>query len=215
MKFVAISDTHGKHKNLILPEGDVLIHAGDVSSMGKESEVMAFLDWFSKTDFQYKIFIAGNHDFYLEKIAFDKEKLNQLIPPNVIYLNESGIEIEDLNRATFRIWGSPIQPWFYNWAFNRYRGEDIQKHWNKIPANTDILITHGPVLGILDKTTRNESVGCEDLLKKVEEIKPKFHICGHIHEAYGHIKQGDTTFINASVLDENYYLKNKPILFEI
>lgn len=210
MKIVAISDTHGKHKNLVLPEGDILVHAGDVSSMGKESEIKGFLNWFSKTDFTYKILIAGNHDFYFEKISHNAEVLEELIPANVIYLNDTGIEIEGIN-----IWGSPIQPWFYNWAFNRYRGEDIKRHWNKIPQNTNILITHGPAYGVLDKTTRNESVGCEDLLEKIEEVKPKLHICGHIHEAYGRTKQSDTEFINASVLDENYNLRNQPVVIEI
>ena len=215
MKIVAISDTHGKHRNLVLPEGDILIHAGDVSSMGKESEIKDFLNWFSKTDFTYKIMIAGNHDFYFEKIGDNAKVLEELIPANVIYLNDSGVEIENLGQKTLRIWGSPIQPWFFNWAFNRNRGEDIKRHWDKIPKNTDMLITHGPAYGILDKTTRNESVGCEDLLEKVKEAKPKFHICGHIHEAYGYIKQSGTEFINASVLDENYNLRNKPIVFEI
>lgn len=213
MKFVAISDTHGQHQSLILPKGDVIIHAGDVSSMGRESEIIEFLKWFSQADFEHKIFIAGNHDFY-----FEREKaatIAQLIPSNIVYLNDSGIEIQGTKRAAFRIWGSPISPWFYNWAFNRYRGEDIKKHWNKIPQDTDILITHGPVFGILDKTTRNEHVGCKDLLNKVEEIKPKFHICGHIHEAYGYLKQENTEYINASVLDENYNLRNQPLVFEI
>ena len=215
MKIVAISDTHGKHRNLVLPEGDILIHAGDVSSMGKESEIKDFLNWFSNTDFTYKIMIAGNHDFYFEKIGDNAKVLEELIPANVIYLNDSGVEIENLGQKTLRIWGSPIQPWFFNWAFNRNRGEDIKRHWDKIPKNTDMLITHGPAYGILDKTTRNESVGCEDLLEKVKEVKPIFHICGHIHEAYGYIKQSGTEFINASVLDENYNLRNKPIVFEI
>lgn len=210
MKIVAISDTHGKHQSLVLPKGDMLIHAGDVSSRGKEIEIIEFLKWFGSLDFKYKIFIAGNHDFYFERYSHNIEKLNQIIPLNLIYLNDNSIEIEGIN-----IWGSPISPWFYNWAFNRFRGEDIMKHWYKIPQNTDILITHGPVFGILDKTTRNERVGCKDLLRKVGEIKPKFHICGHIHEAYGHIKQGDTEYINASVLDENYNLRNKPLVFEI
>ncbi|MDZ7934040.1 MAG: metallophosphatase domain-containing protein [Emticicia sp.] len=210
MKIVAISDTHGKHQNLILPEGDMLIHAGDVSSLGKESEIKDFLNWFSQTDFKHKILIAGNHDFYFEKIAFNETIVNQLIPSNIIYLNDCGVEIEGI-----QLWGSPIQPWFYNWAFNRYRGEDIKKHWNKIPHDVDILITHGPAYGILDKTTRNENVGCEDLLVKIKQVKPKFHICGHIHEAYGRTKQSNTEFINASVLDQNYNLRNRPVAFEI
>jgi Icc-related predicted phosphoesterase len=208
MKIVAISDTHGKHQNLVLPKADMLIHAGDVSSRGKETEVIEFLKWFSETDFTYKIFIAGNHDFYFER--FGDEMINQLIPANVIYLNDNGIEIEGI-----KIWGSPISPWFYDWAFNRHRGNDIKKHWDKIPQNVDILITHGPVFGILDKTVRNENVGCKDLLEKIETLNPKFHICGHIHEAYGQVKYRETEFINVSVLDENYILKNKPIVLEI
>lgn len=208
MTIVAISDTHGKHQNLVLPKGDMLIHAGDVTSRGKEIEVIAFLKWFAATDFTYKIFIAGNHDFYFER--FGDEVTNQLIPTNVIYLNDSGIEIEGI-----KIWGSPISPWFYDWAFNRHRGNDIKKHWDKIIQNTDILITHGPAFGILDLTSRYENVGCKDLLEKINVINPKFHICGHIHEAYGQIKNNETEFLNASVLDENYLLKNKPIVFEI
>lgn len=208
MKIVAISDTHGKHQKLVLPKGDMLIHAGDVTSRGKEIEVIDFLKWFAATDYTYKIFIAGNHDFHFER--FGDEIISQLIPSNVIYLNDSGIKIEGI-----KIWGSPISPWFYDWAFNRHRGYDIKKHWDKIPQNTDIIITHGPVYGILDLTSRYENVGCKDLLEKIEILNPKFHICGHIHEAYGHIKSGETEFLNASVLDENYILKNKPIVFEI
>jgi Icc-related predicted phosphoesterase len=213
VKIVAISDTHGKHRNLVLPEGDILIHAGDVSSMGKESEIKDFLNWFSNTDFTYKIMIAGNHDFYFEKIGDNAKVLEELIPANVIYLNDSGVEIENLGQKTLRIWGSPIQPWFFNWAFNRNRGEDIKRHWDKIPQNTDMLITHGPAYGILDKTTRNESVGCEDLLEKVKEVKPKFHICGHIHGSAGYYFNGHTHFFNASVLNERYSYENVPQTF--
>jgi Icc-related predicted phosphoesterase len=208
MKFVAISDSHTKHHRLLLPSADAIIHAGDISSRGFEGEIIDFLDWFRKLDYKYKIFIAGNHDFYFEKQ--DERKIKQLIPSNVIYLNDSGIQIEGI-----KIWGSPIQPWFYNWAFNRYRGADIKKHWDLIPTDTDILITHGPVEGILDKTINGDVVGCKDLLEKVQEIKPKFHICGHIHEGYGIMQKDETTFINASVLDENYRLKNEPIVFDL
>lgn len=208
MKFVSISDTHGKHGYLNLPAGDVLIHAGDVSSMGKEYEILNFLDWFAKQDYEHKIFIAGNHDFYFERMP--DAAIENIIPSAIIYLNDSGVTINGIN-----IWGSPISPWFYNWAFNRHRGAPIQKHWNMIPTNTDILITHGPVFGILDYTAHGKRVGCEDLLLKVEEIKPKFHICGHIHEGYGQVEKNETRFINASILNERYALKNEPILFEI
>jgi Icc-related predicted phosphoesterase len=208
MKFIAISDTHGLHAQLRLPKGDVLLHAGDVCSRGTEKEVLNFLAWFSEQDYKYKIFIAGNHDFYFEKNS--TALINKIIPENVIYLCDSGAQIEDIN-----IWGSPVSPWFYNWAFNRYRGSDIKKHWDKIPHHTDILITHGPVFGKLDITVQGEQVGCVDLLNRVEKINPKIHLCGHIHEAYGEIKSTKTTFLNASVLDENYRLVNEPMIFDL
>lgn len=207
MKFIAISDTHGQHTKLLLPEGDVIIHAGDISGRGTESQVREFIDWFSSLHYKYKIFIAGNHDFFLEKAS--AETVRSMIPSNIIYLNDSSVEIEGI-----KIWGSPVQPWFHDWAFNRQRGEDIRKHWNLIPADTDILITHGPVKGILDRTVYGQEVGCEDLLDIVKRNKPSVHICGHIHEAYGERINEQTRFINASVLNEDYFLVNSPIEFE-
>ena len=208
MKFIIISDTHGQHKKLTLPKGDVIIHAGDISHRGKESEIIDFLNWFKDLDFKYKIFIAGNHDFFFEKTS--ENDIQKIIPENIIYLCDSGVEVEHI-----KIWGSPITPWFYDWAFNRPRGAQIAHHWQLIPLDTDILITHGPAFGKLDKTTRGENVGCEDLLKSIKEIKPKIHICGHIHEGYGQTTSSKTKFINASVLDEKYGLTNPPITFEL
>lgn len=208
MKFVIISDTHGQHKNLTLPKGDVIIHAGDISQRGKESEILDFLNWFKDLDFKYKIFIAGNHDFFFEETS--EKDIQKIIPENIIYLCDSGVEVENI-----KIWGSPITPWFYDWAFNRLRGAQIALHWQLIPHDTDILITHGPVFGQLDKTTRGENVGCEDLLYSIDKIKPKIHICGHIHEGYGQTTSSKTKFINASVLDEKYALVNPPITFEL
>lgn len=208
MRIVCISDTHGFHEALQLPKGDLIIHAGDISKRGTYEQIHSFLNWFSKLDFKYKVFIAGNHDFYLERAPM--HEIKELIPSNVIYLNDSGTEIEGL-----KIWGSPIQPWFNDWAFNRQRGEDIQKHWDKIPENTDILIAHGPAYGILDRTTRNERVGCMDLLRKIEKIQPELFVSGHIHEAYGEKWIQGTHFINCSVLDFHYRLVNPPIVVEL
>ena len=208
MKFIIISDTHGQHKNLTLPKGDVIIHAGDISQRGKESEIIDFLNWFKDLDFKYKIFIAGNHDFFFEETS--EKDIQRIIPENIIYLCDSGVEVENI-----KIWGSPITPWFYDWAFNRPRGAQIAHHWQLIPIDTDIMITHGPAFGKLDKTTRGENVGCEDLLHTIENIQPKVHICGHIHEGYGQTTSSKTKFINASVLDEKYGLTNPPITFEL
>lgn len=207
MRFVAISDTHGKHQ-FELPEGDVILHAGDVSSRGLKAEIERFLDWFSSLDYRYKIFIAGNHDFFFEQAP--QTEIEAMIPENLIYLNDSGVEIEGI-----KIWGSPIQPWFYDWAFNRQRGPDIQKHWDLIPEDSDIVITHGPVFGILDRTASGQVVGCEDLLPVIQRIAPKVHLCGHIHEAYGTRQVGETLFINASILDLRYTIAHTPVVFDV
>lgn len=208
MKFVAISDTHCRHLNIKLPKGDVLLHAGDITYKGKKDETDDFLNWFAKLPFKHKIFIAGNHDFYLEKEKF--ANIQSIIPEGVIYLNDSEVVIDGI-----KIWGSPVTPWFFNWAFNRKRGKEIKKHWDKIPADTDIILTHGPAYGILDTVLNNTNAGCKDLLNTIEKIKPKAHVFGHIHESYGAAKLKGTHFINASVLNESYELINKPIVFDI
>ena len=208
MKFVTISDSHGYHKHLKLPSGDALIHAGDISMRGDELSIINFLSWFSNQNYQYKILIAGNHDFYFERAS--SKEIKKMIPDDVIYLNNSSTTINNI-----KIWGSPITPWFFDWAFNRYRGEQLKKYWDLIPEDTDIIITHGPVLGILDSTTKAEHVGCEDLLNRVNKIKPLVHVCGHIHEAYGTIENKGIKYINASVLNERYQLTNAPIFFEL
>lgn len=213
MKLVLISDTHTQHhdKRLVLPKGDIIIHAGDISYRGGRAEVENFLTWYDKLDYKYKILIAGNHDFFFE--TYSKETVNEMLSKftSITYLNDSGVEIEGL-----KFWGSPITPWFHNWAFNR-RGEEICKHWNLIPLDTDILITHGPVHGYLDLTLNGDVTGCPYLLKKIEELKNlKLHVCGHIHEAYGQVDFADgVKFVNASVLDARYVMKNKPVLIEI
>ena len=208
MKIVAISDTHGLHDGIQLPTGDMLIHAGDVSSHGTSKQVKKFLKWFSAQDFKYKIFIAGNHDYMFER--YTKEKITTLIPDNVIYLNDSGVTIEGL-----KIWGSPIQPWFMDWAFNRQRGEAIDKHWQLIPDDIDILLVHGPPFGILDTLISGEPVGCRMLLKKIQAIKPKFVVFGHIHESYGQAVIDNIHYINASVLDVHYRIANAPTIIHI
>ena len=208
MKFVVLADTHSRHRGVKLPKGDVLIHAGDISYRGEKPEVEDFLSWFSKQDFEHKIFIAGNHDFLFEKT---KEKdLVKLIPDGIIYLNDSGTSINDLN-----IWGSPITPKFFNWAFNRTRGEEICKHWKQIPFDTNLLITHGPPFGILDQAGNDRHVGCKDLLNTLQEIKPQAHVFGHIHESYGTTKNFGIKFINASLTNDSFELMNKPIVFEL
>lgn len=205
-KIVLISDSHGKHKQLELPEGDLLLHAGDITGRGLGWQVREFMDWLGAQPHRHKVMIAGNHDFLAEEKA---DEFLSLVPPGVIYLNDSGVELEGI-----RIWGSPIQPWFHDWAFNRRRGADIAAHWALIPEGTDILITHGPPFGILDRTAHGERVGCEDLALRIEQVRPRLHVFGHIHEAYGHVQRDGIHYVNASVLDLQYQHTQAPIMLD-
>ncbi|MFT3995290.1 MAG: metallophosphatase domain-containing protein [Dysgonomonas sp.] len=209
MKILFLSDTHEAHSSLaVLPKADIIIHGGDISYCGKPEAIKDFLNWFSNLEnYRYKIFIAGNHDFYFE--GKQQHLIQQSLPENTFYLCDNGVTIEGI-----KIWGSPITPRFFNWAFNRSRGKEILKHWNRIPKDTNILVTHGPAYGILDCTKERIHAGCEDLLAVINKIKPQYHLSGHIHEGYGILKKDHTTFINGSVSNDRYEPVNQPILFE-
>jgi Icc-related predicted phosphoesterase len=214
MQIVAISDTHGKHSLLKIPECDILLHAGDFTYLGDPEELEDFSKWLDKQPADYIVITPGNHEVWLEKNWEEGCNILNRNCSRLIILNDSSIKIEELN-----IYGSPITPTFgVGWAWNRNRGKAIQEHWNKIPIDTDILLTHSPAYGILDITNIGaieEHCGCFDLLKTIQDkVKPLFHICGHLHDGHGLLSVNNTTYINASVLDDYYSLAYKPtVLF--
>ena len=225
MKVTLISDTHTKHLYCEndLPGGDLLIHAGDFMSTGYSiEEAYEFFNWFDaiKT-YDTKVLIAGNHDRLMEN---DPEKMLGVLTgyKTIEYLQDEEMVLYfdgpngDYPEDNIRIYGSPWQPEFYNWAFNLPRnGWELGQKWSNIPNNTDILITHGPPWGHLDVTPYgNLNVGCELLRVRVDELKPKIHVFGHIHSGYGHKFYEGTHFINAAVLSERYNYTNKPLTFE-
>jgi Icc-related predicted phosphoesterase len=161
LRIVCISDTHGQHAKLSVPEGDVLIHAGDFMAFGdRPKEIIDFNQWLGKQPHQHKVVIAGNHDSMFERHPGAATELLG----NAIYLENSATEFEGL-----KIWGSPVQPEFNNWAFNVARGAAIRRYWKMIPANTAVLVTHGPPFGVLDKAHPSSAhLGCEELAKTVE-----------------------------------------------
>jgi predicted phosphodiesterase len=218
MKITFISDTHTKHAHLThdLPGGDILIHAGDLMNSGYDkNDIYFFLNWYkSVPGYSHKIFIAGNHDRIFEfQPDFIEEVLEKY--PEIDYLEDFSKELYIPDHNPIKIYGSPWQPEFYNWAFNLPRnGEELERKWNNIPEDTDILITHGPAYGYLDTSgpPYNEPfLGCELLIKRIKEIKPKIHVCGHIHGGYGYKFDGETHFFNASVLNERYVYSNIPL----
>ena len=188
-RIVTISDTHSRHSKIsTMPEGDILIHSGDATERGGIDEIAAFNEWLGTLPYKHKIFVAGNHDWLFER----SPQFAPTMMTNAHYLLDSFVVVEGL-----KIYGSPWQPRFFDWAFNRIRGAEIRKHWDLIPDKVDILITHGPAYGILDRTVSDEVVGCKDLLKRIAEVKPAYHIFGHIHEGYGMLEKDGTVFINA------------------
>ena len=192
MRFVAISDTHGYHDRVQIPDGDVLLHSGDCTNGGRLQELEDFNRFLERLPHTHKIVIAGNHDFCLER---QPDAATPLLTA-ATYLFDSSIEIEGV-----KIYGSPWQPEFFDWAFNLPRGPVLARKWAEIPADTDILMTHGPPFGILDMTTRGEAVGCADLLERLGQLSVKVHLFGHIHEAYGEVVDGATRYLNASAFD--------------
>ena len=205
MKIVCISDTH--LRQVKVPDGDVLIHAGDATFQGTANEIREFSKWFGTLPHKHKIFVAGNHDWGFQ---MQRSAAVGLLPAGCHYLEDSGVTIDGV-----RFWGSPWQPWFLSWAFNLPRGEALQKHWDLIPADTDVLVTHSPPYGIGDWVARGENVGCEDMMKAVERVKPKLHVFGHIHGGYGQYQPGETLFVNASVCDEGYNPTNPPVVVTV
>lgn len=206
MRIVAISDTHTLHDRLKVPEGDVLVHGGDLTSSGDLGDVSSFDAFLRRLPHRHKVVICGNHDFCFER---QPEAARRRLT-GCVYLQDEAVEIEGV-----RFYGSPWQPWFYDWAFNLERGEALREKWAMIPAGTDVLITHGPPLGEGDRTFRGERVGCQDLLHAIERVRPKIHIFGHIHEGAGVTRGENTVFANASSCDLDYEPVNPPIVLDL
>lgn len=208
MRLVCVSDTHGLHSQVPVPPGDVLVHAGDLSSHGTVAQVQAFLDWFGSVGtFAHRVLIAGNHDFLFERAP---ALAASMIPDSVTYLNDSAATLGGL-----RFWGSPVTPTFRDWAFNR-APEQLARHWALVPPDTDVLVTHGPPRGILDMVGPGQvSVGCPLLAAAVARIRPRLHVFGHIHEGQGQRHSGGTRFVNAAICDARYQPVHAPISVDL
>lgn len=218
MRITFISDTHGLHHELPeLPGGDLLIHAGDSTNYGTFSDTKRFVEWFdSQIQYDATIFIAGNHDLLWERAPKSAETFLLNSTRNIYLQDNFCVFVNKDATESVKIYGSPWQPEFHNWAFNLPRqGKELQEKWNMIPDDTDILITHGPPNSILDRAEGNPMyLGCELLTEAVSNKKPKIHVFGHIHGGYGYIFKDNTHYINAAVLNDKYSMVNKPITVE-
>ena len=212
-RFVLISDTHNTEPPL--PKGEVLIHAGDLTGNGGRKQTEAAMRWIGEQaqKFEWVVFVGGNHDFFLYHLSRETgvNAVREFVRPygeNIIYLEDEFTTV-----AGAKIYGSPAQPEFYDWAWNYQRGAEIRAVWDKIPLNLDMLITHGPPHHILD-WVGHDRVGCEDLRDALERVQPKVHVFGHIHAGHGKAQmfvQGvrTTQCYNAAVVGEDYRLDPK------
>lgn len=189
MRLVAVADTHNQHAGLSIPEGDVFLHAGDLTERGTLSELEKVADWMRALPHRHKVVIAGNHDFWLEA---NRTRAHELFK-GLTYLED-----EEVTLGGVRFYGSPWQPWFHSWAFNLHRGPPIDAVWQKIPSGVDVLITHGPPEGYGDLVFGGERVGCADLLRHLSRVGAKVHFFGHIHEDRGEWRHGTTRIVNCT-----------------
>lgn len=208
MRIVAISDTHNYHEKLtkLIPEGDVLIHSGDMVDGLDTHEGIKNLrkisQWFGRLDFKKIICIAGNHDKIFESAVITTVS-------NAVYLEDSYYEFEGV-----RFYGSPWTLPFYG-AFNASEPV-LDNIYNKIQDPVDVLITHGPPKGILDSTSAGSSIGSTSLLTALNRIKPKLHIFGHVHYSTGLYHDNVTQFCNAAMAGKDFeFGSKKPFVFDI
>ncbi|KAJ8252086.1 hypothetical protein COCON_G00213980 [Conger conger] len=230
-RFVCVSDTHSRTDGIQMPYGDVLLHSGDFTELGLPSEVKKFNDWLGSLPYEFKVVIAGNHE-----LTFDKDFMAELVKQdyyrfpsvsklkpedfddvqslltNCVYLQDSDVTVKG-----FRIYGTPWTPWFNGWGFNLPRGQSLLDKWNQVPEGVDILLTHGPPLGFRDWVPKElQRVGCVELLNTVQRrVRPKLHAFGGIHEGYGIMTDGYTTYINASTCTVSFQPTNPPIIFDL
>lgn len=222
MKLVAISDTHLQH-NFCVPNADLLLHAGDLTWIGSHEEMIRAVRWLEKLPAKFKVVIAGNHDKLCEKDNYLARALFK--EHGIIYLQDEFTIIEGV-----KIYGAPYQPEFgHGWAFNLRRGLPLKEKWDLIPEDANIVITHGPVYGYGDIVYEGDDdngpwggdfgyikkhVGCRDLRNRLEQIKPRYHLSGHIHNGYGVYRDKHTTYINGSVCNERYQPIHPPIVID-
>ena len=215
MKIMFLSDTHGRHREITelygeLPYVDIIIHSGDSTRYGEFDESDLFLLWYSQQNAKHKVLVAGNHDFVFQ----NKQRTKQLLElnPSITYLEDEYINIDGIG-----IYGSPWSPVFGMWAFMKHRNAELDDVWQKVPTDgsVDLLVTHTPRYGRFDVSVRgNYNVGCEMLANRINDINPKVHVFGHIHECGGMIKEETEVplkgmiSLNASLLNIRYVLAN-------
>ncbi len=206
MRLVAVADTHNKHTELAVPEGDLFVHAGDLTLYGSLEELSAALAWIGGWPHRYKIVVAGNHD---RAFQYHPEAARALVPDGVVYLEGSGAEV-----AGLRVWGGPWTARVRRtlWAFELSSSERASQ-WASIPEETELLITHIPAAGILDSVDRHQRAGCPALLARLTELPAlRAHVAGHLHGGRGATVHQGVHYLNAACFGADYRKDLRPSL---
>lgn len=198
MRIVALADTHCFHADLKVPDGDVLIHAGDLCQEGSLEELEGVAEWLDGLPHTHKVAIAGNHDFAFQDFPQEARALLSRVS-RLTYLQDQAASV-----AGLQVYGSPWQPEFGGWAFNLPEGRPLAERWALIPGGLDVLVTHGPPRDLCDVTRHNIPAGCRALRERVGVVRPRLHLFGHIHEARGWEREGETLFVNVSNAECEY-----------
>lgn len=204
-KIVCISDTHSRHRQITVPDGDILVHAGGLTAFGTLEQLQDVAEWMNGLPHKEKIVIAGDNDFIFE----DEPKKATAILKKFVYL-----EGEDYTFKGIKFWGGPWSLGFRSWAFSVVSSELLEEKWKAIPEGVDVLLTHTPPHSILDGPSHSRT-GCEKLLERVRQIKPKVHVFGHVHDGHGTRKCQGTRYVNASICSPSYRAINHPIVVDL
>lgn len=195
---------------MTIPEGDILIHCGDFTYTGSQPELVAFGNHLKKLKHRYKVLVPGNHDMTLDPLHeryHEKAESWMRLKDSELLVRNQVISINGLN-----IFCTPMIPKVGDWAFGYSDIQKEQVYENARQYPIDIVVSHGPPLGILDETAH---YGCPILKEFIQDIKPKYHLFGHCHGNYGQVEIDGIKYINASTCNMNYHPVNKPILIEV
>jgi predicted phosphodiesterase len=223
LRIACISDTHCQLESLVIPFCDLILHAGDLSYRGELPEVLKELDWLKyHANFvgAKAVLTPGNHDWIFQ---YHPDLMKDECRKRGIFLLQHEAMIYKHGEKDYKIFGSPYQPEFCDWAFNVPRGPKLAEKWAQIPEDTEILITHGPPHMVLDRiparyvkegsVNPSPNVGCEDLSRRLPELKKlKLHVFGHIHYSYGQEEKLGVQYVNASNCTERYKPSNPVII---
>lgn len=237
MKLIGISDIHGylmPYEKLTKDYFDVLCICGDIVPlkiqfhMGKSESWFKedFYNWCENAPCEKVIFIAGNHDFYLQtmldSLGNAKEVTKHLgYTKKIIFLHDTTYEFK--NKLFY---GTPWIPKLSRWAFYK-NSKDLSETFENI-TDCDVLLTHSPGKRVFD-TGRilqygyGEDVGSEELTNVVLNRHIKLWLCGHIHSGNHVLSEfTDPKFTcykmkvaNVSIKDEQYQPIYSPLYIEL